>query len=114
MPTKIYHVTANTATITCETTVAEFLTEWEFSITPTLITNPENPLHAPTPSITIHEKYAPSLMIEHTTRNAQEYEFFTELTDFLTTPLTITEEQIHPTQETNTIRVNPNTGVTFE
>lgn len=115
MPTTIYHIQSDIGCIHDSTATKAFLDEWEFSVQPDVITDPEHELHTGKPFIAIANTYSPPLMIEHKTEDGKhEHEFYTALTEYLTTQFTITERQIHPEETENTIVIDPETGVTYK
>lgn len=114
MTTNTYHVTSDVVPIHDYNAIKEFLEKWEFSITPDVVADDTHPLHNGTPVISINSEYGPPLMITHKTdRSKQEHEFYTGLCQHITTPMVITEKQIHPTINENNIHINPETGVEY-
>lgn len=115
MTTNIYHIQSDTGIIRDSTATKEFLDEWDFSVQPQVVTDPEHELYTGAPFIAIANKHGPPLMIEHKTESGKhEHEFYTALAEYLTTPFIITEQQIHPEETETTIIINPETGVTYK
>lgn len=115
MPTHVYHIESDNGIITNTTAVKNFLNEWEFSVEPTITTDETHNLHTGSPFISFTSRYGPSLMIEHKHDSTKHnHEFYNELADYLTSSLCITETQIHPETDENTIIISPETGVIYK
>lgn len=115
MPTHVYHIESDTGTITDSTSAQKFISEWEFTVEPSIITDETHELYTNSPFIAFASRHGPPLMVEHKHDSTKrEHAFYTELTNYLTSSFYITETQIYPETDENTIIISPETGVTYK
>ena len=115
MTTNIYHVTSDVVPVSNYEEITNFLDKWEFSIEPTLIDDDTHPLHTGSPVIGFTNEHGPPLMITHKNNDSKkEHEFYIGLSEHITTPMVITEKQIHPMTEENNVHIVPEDEIKYK